>query len=114
MQSKVMLSIVCVCVGGGAQNSISPRATKGLEPALHQSITGAVEDITLMRIQATTETGGAEQVWAYQDGYLQCKVEQPWQPGVKRLGCLCCVCLCVCVCVCVCVVLCCVVCVCAL
>ena len=27
-----MLSIVCV--GGGAQNSISPRATKGLEPAL--------------------------------------------------------------------------------
>ena len=33
MQSKVMLSIVCVCVGG-AQNSISPRATKGLEPAL--------------------------------------------------------------------------------
>ena len=32
MQSKVMLSIVCV--GGGAQNSISPRATKGLEPAL--------------------------------------------------------------------------------
>ena len=34
MQSKVMLSIVCVCVGG-AQNSISPRATKGLEPALY-------------------------------------------------------------------------------
>ena len=32
MQSKVMLSIVCVW--GGAQNSISPRATKGLEPAL--------------------------------------------------------------------------------
>ena len=29
--SSVMLSIVCV---GGAQNSISPRATKGLEPAL--------------------------------------------------------------------------------
>ena len=28
-----MLSIVCVW--GGAQNSISPRATKGLEPALN-------------------------------------------------------------------------------
>lgn len=46
------------------------------------SITGDFDDVKMLRIQETEETGGFEQIWLYQNGHLYCKVQTPASASV--------------------------------
>ncbi|KAL0170040.1 hypothetical protein M9458_034636, partial [Cirrhinus mrigala] len=46
------------------------------ETGCMMSLSGALDDLKLLRVQVLDETGGPEQIWVYENGLLRCKVHQ--------------------------------------
>ncbi|XP_053300626.1 beta/gamma crystallin domain-containing protein 1 isoform X2 [Pleuronectes platessa] len=44
------------------------------QSGLMMSVTGDLDEVKLLRIQETEETGGFEQIWIHQNGHLHCKL----------------------------------------
>nr|XP_033795338.1 LOW QUALITY PROTEIN: beta/gamma crystallin domain-containing protein 1 [Geotrypetes seraphini] len=46
------------------------------ETGMFMSSAGSLDDLKLIRIQVTEETGEEEQIWLYQDGFIKCQIAE--------------------------------------
>lgn len=68
--SRDVCLLLCVC---SEQPQVHFRI-RNRQTGLMMAVTGDLDDIKLMRIQETEESGELDQIWFYQNGRLHCKV----------------------------------------
>lgn len=77
-----MYVFLCVCVCS-EQPQVHFRI-RNRQTGLMMAVTGDLDDVKLMRIQETEESGELDQIWFYHNGRLHCKV-LPTPPASRGL-----------------------------